>query len=78
MGDTALRIIVTDHARKRLRNMRQQGITTADIIESASAIPGKIPAATRFRGFFAESGRLFDIVAKDIPTGRLVITVIGK
>ncbi|HZK17923.1 MAG TPA: hypothetical protein VFD15_01280 [Clostridia bacterium] len=73
-----MRIIVTEHAQKRLGNLRQQGVTTTDIIASASAIPGKIPTATRFRGFFAKSGRLFDIVAKDIPTGRLVITVIGK
>ncbi len=73
-----MRIIVTEHAQKRLGNPRQQGVTMDDIIESASAIPGRIPTATRFRGFFAKSGRFFDIVAKDIPTGRLVITVIGK
>ncbi len=73
-----MRVIITEHARKRLRDMRQENIMTVDIINAASGIPGKIPTATRFRGFFAKSGRIFDIVAKDIPGGRLVITIIGK
>ncbi len=73
-----MKIIITEHARKRLRDFRQDKITTADIISAASGIPGRIPTATRFRGFFAKSGRMFDIVAKDIPAGRLIITIIGK
>lgn len=73
-----MRIIITEHARKRLRDLRQEKITASDIINAAREIPGKIPTATRFRGFFAKSGRVFDIVAKDIAEGRLVITVIGK
>lgn len=73
-----MRIIITEHARKRLKDMRQDKITTQDIIIAAKEIPGRIPAATRFRGFFAKSGRMFDIVAKDITNGRLVITIIGK
>ena len=73
-----MRIIITEHARKRLKDMRQEKITIQDINSAAAGIPGKIPTATRFRGFFSKSGRLFDIVAKDIPGGRLVITVIGK
>jgi len=72
------KIIVTEHARKRLKDFRQDKITTVDIMSAASSIPGRIPTATRFRGFFAKSGRMFDIVAKDIPSGRLVITIIGK
>jgi len=58
--------------------MRQEKITVTDIINAAGGIPGRIPTATRFRGFFAKSGRVFDLVAKDIPGGRLVITIIGK
>jgi len=77
-GNAGMRVIITEHARKRLRDMRQDRITAEDIIEAASGIPGRIPTATRFRGFFAKSGRMFDIVAKDIPGGRLVITIIGK
>lgn len=73
-----MKVIITDHARRRLQDFRQDRITTADIITSARGIPGRIPTATRFRGFFAQSGRMFDIVAKDIPAGRLVITIIGK
>ncbi|HWI54474.1 MAG TPA: hypothetical protein VNT57_02170 [Desulfobacteria bacterium] len=73
-----MRIIITEHARKRLRDLRQEKITASDIINAAREVPGRIPTATRFRGFFAKSGRVFDIVAKDISEGRLVITVIGK
>ncbi len=73
-----MRVIITTHARKRLKDMRQDKITTQDIVAAAKEIPGKIPTATRFRGFFAKSGRMFDIVAKDISNGRLVITIIGK
>lgn len=73
-----MNVIITEHARKRLRDFRQDRITIADIINAANGIPGRIPTATRFRGFFAKSGRMFDIVAKDIPAGRLVITIIGK
>jgi len=71
-------VIITEHARKRLRDYRQDKITIVDIINASNGIPGRIPTATRFRGFFAKSGRMFDIVAKDISSGRLVITVIGK
>ena len=73
-----MRVIITEHARKRLKDMRQEKITANDIIVAVTGIPGKVPTATRFRGFFAKSGRVFDIVAKDIPDGRLVITIIGK
>ncbi|MFZ5642387.1 MAG: hypothetical protein ACOY46_02205 [Bacillota bacterium] len=73
-----MRVIITEHARKRLKDMRQEKITIQDINSAAAGIPGKIPTATRFRSFFSKSGRMFDIVAKDIPGGRLVITVIGK
>lgn len=73
-----MRVIITGHAKKRLRDNRQGSITIDDIIRAAQEIPGKIPTATRFRGFFAQSGRYFDIVAKDIPGGRLIITIIGK
>ncbi|MFZ5898042.1 MAG: hypothetical protein ACOYU7_02480 [Bacillota bacterium] len=72
------RVIITEHARKRLKEMRQQDISIADIVSAARSVPGTIVAATRFRGFTARSGRVFDMVVKDIPSGRLVITIIGK
>jgi hypothetical protein len=73
-----VKVFITEHARKRLRDLRQEKITVPDVVSAAGGIPGQIPTATRFRGFFAKSGRVFDIVAKDIPSGRLVITIIGK
>jgi hypothetical protein len=73
-----MRVLITRHARKRLSDLRQDRITVRDIMGAANSIPGRIPAATRFRGFSARSGRSFDLVAKDIPAGRLVITIIGK
>jgi hypothetical protein len=73
-----MKVIITAHAHKRLNQFRQKGITPLDIIRSSRMIPGAIPTATRFCGNIADSGRPFDIVAKDITQGRLVITVIGK
>ncbi len=73
-----MRVIITEHAKKRLRDYRQDKITIMDINYAVRQIPGQIPTATRFRGFLSKSGRVFDLVAKDIPSGRLVITIIGK
>ncbi len=71
-------VIITQHAKKRLKDLRQDKIAVEDIINAAMQIPGYIPSATRFRGFISKEGRVFDLVAKDIVAGRLVITVIGK
>lgn len=73
-----MKVIITEHARKRLRDLRQDRIAIDDIVNAVAEIPGFIPTATRFRGFFAKSGRRFDVVAKDTNAGRLVITIIGK
>jgi len=73
-----VKVIITEHAKKRLRDLRQEKITAVDLIRAVSEIPGHVPTATRFRGFFSRSGRVFDLVIKDIPSGRLVITIIGK
>ncbi|KEO82981.1 hypothetical protein [Tumebacillus flagellatus] len=73
-----MRVIVTAHAKQRLYEGRQRGIHVDDIVRAARLLPGVLPVATRFRGFISFSGRAFDIVAKDIAQGRLVITVIGK
>jgi len=73
-----VRVIITEHAKKRLKDCRQAKITISDIVIAVKQIPGQIPTATRFRGFASKSGRMFDIVAKDIEAGRLVITIIGK
>jgi len=73
-----VKVIITEHAKKRLRDLRQERITASDIETAVNQIPGNIPSATRFRGFLSRSGRSFDLVAKDISSGRLVITIIGK
>lgn len=73
-----IRVLVTSHAKKRLLESRQKGISLDDITKEARRIPGKIPSATRFRGFISTNGKMYDIVTKDILNGRLVITVIGK
>jgi hypothetical protein len=73
-----MKVIVTAHAKKRLLEGRQKGITLEDIEREARKIPGSIPIATRFRGFISTNGQIYDIVAKDIQNGRLVITIIGK
>jgi hypothetical protein len=73
-----MRVIVTVHAKQRLFEARQRGISVEDIVRAAKIIPGVVPVATRFRGFVSFGGRAFDIVAKDIAQGRLVITIIGK
>jgi len=77
-GYKIVRVIITEHAKKRLRDYRQDKIEISDIVLAAKQIPGYVPTATRFRGFISKSGRIFDIVAKDIETGRVVITIIGK
>lgn len=73
-----MRIIITNHAKKRLKDYRQDKIYLTDIKNAVQQIPGHISTATRFRGFISKSGRVFDLVTKDIPSGRLVITIIGK
>ena len=73
-----MRVIISNHAARRLQDGRQAGISPQELIRSASMVPGKVPVATRFRGYAPASGRHFDFVIKDIASGRLIITVIGK
>ena len=73
-----MHVIITSHVKQRLREHRQNGISIPDIIQQAKSIPGTVPVATRFRGFVASGGGMFDMVVKDISHGRLVFTVIGK
>jgi hypothetical protein len=72
------RIVPTLHSLKRLLDGRQEGITLFDAIQAASSIPGYIPRSTRFRNFVSRSGKRFDIVLRDLPRGRMIITIIGK
>jgi hypothetical protein len=73
-----VQVVISNHAARRLHDARQTGITVADLIQAAKKIPGVVPAATRFRGCSAMSGRQFDFVIKDVNNTRLVVTIIGK
>ena len=64
-----MHVIITSHVKQRLREHRQHSITVQDIIHQAKSIPGTIPVATRFRGFISHTGRMFDMVVKDIAQG---------
>jgi len=73
-----MQVVISNHAARRLQDSRQYGITVEDLIRAALQVPGRVPAATRFRGSSARSGRQFDFVIKDVMSTRLVVTVIGK
>lgn len=73
-----MQVVISNHAALRLQDARQSGITVHDLVRAASQVPGRVPAATRFRGSSARSGRQFDFVIKDVNATRLVVTVIGK
>jgi len=73
-----MQVVISNHAARRLQDSRQSGITTSDLVRAARQIPGRVPAATRFRGCSAQSGRQFDFVIKDVQAIRLVVTIIGK
>ncbi len=73
-----MQVVISNHAARRLHDNRQTGITVEDLIRAARLIPGAVPAATRFRGYSARSGRQFDFVIKDVSGTRLVVTIIGK
>ena len=73
-----MRVILSRHARRRLMELRKEGITLEDVVDAARRLPGRLPTATRFRGFISVGGRIFDLVAKDTVAGRLVITIIGQ
>jgi len=73
-----MNIIISEHARRRLQEDRQQLIQVSDVLTAAASIPGRIRVSTRFRNFIASSGRRFDLVVKDSDSLRIVITIIGK
>lgn len=73
-----MQVVISNHAARRLQDARQSGITSQDLLRAATQVPGKVPAATRFRGYSARSGRQFDFVIKDVQETRLIVTIIGK
>lgn len=73
-----MQVVISNHAARRLQDSRQGGISADDLARAAMQVPGRVPAATRFRGYSAKSGRQFDFVIKDVQNTRLVVTIIGK
>ena len=73
-----MKVIITEHAKKRLNNLRQDKITIEDIINAAHEIPAHVPSAADSVGSFARSGRMFDSVVKDIPADGWSLLIIGK
>lgn len=71
-------IVITEHARLRLDQKRQQKISEDDVIRAAASIPGYIKGRTRFRNFVARSGAFFDVVLVDRRARRYVVTLIGQ
>lgn len=81
-GREPLRVCLTTHALKRLREERQGGITMGDVVSAVARIPGYVVYPTRFCRLRGSGGRLFDAVICDKKEGRVttrvVITLIGR
>jgi hypothetical protein len=71
-----MNIKLSNHARRRLSEERQNGITYYDVVRWARRVPGNV---TEFRHRCkSQSGRRFDLVLDDKEEHRLVVTIIGK
>jgi len=73
----ALRIVFTDHALRRLKRPRQEGIYADDVIRAARSIPWVCYGTVKFRNFISKTGKRFAIVIRDLADIRLIVTVIG-
>lgn len=71
-------IVLSDHATKRLKMDRQRGVDEIDVTSAAARFPGYIKTSMRFRGFKSAKGATFDLILRDFPRFRRVITIIGK
>lgn len=74
-----MKIKFKPHARKRMGESRQNGITNKDVILAVSKLPGKAvsPHGFRIKNAKAKSGRKFDVVIVDENNIRNIITVVG-
>ena len=71
-------VVLSDHAKKRLKQSRQEGITQKDVARAVTIMPFYCPTAYRIRNVRAESGALFDLVIRDDPAKRVIVTIVGK
>lgn len=73
-----MKIVWSSHARMRMRQFRQRGITYKDVEEAAKTFPGKVPrSGYRIMNCMAKSGRKFELPIADEGNKRKVITVVG-
>lgn len=74
-------VILASHARKRLKEKRQEGVTEWDVYaacQRASLVTSnKIPNPLKLKGFRSKQGIRFDIVVVENDGQLWVITVIG-
>lgn len=71
-----MKIILSSHARRRLNEERQNGVTYADVVKWARRVPGNVK---EFRHRCkSNSGKRFDLVLDDKEEHRLIVTIIGK
>lgn len=75
------KIILAGHARRRLREKRQEGVTEWDVYaacqKASLATANKIPNPLKLKGFRSKEGVRFDIVIVDSEHGLTIMTVIG-
>ena len=75
------KITLASHARKRLGEKRQEGVTEWDVYaacQRASLVTGnRIPNPLKLKGFRSKEGIRFDIVVVDHDESIRVLTVIG-
>lgn len=71
-----MKIRLSSHARKRLNEYRQDGVTQHDVNVWASRVPGIV---TDFRHRCkTRGGKKFDLVLDDNGGERVIVTIIGK
>lgn len=75
------KVILASHARKRLSEKRQEGVTEWDVYaacQRASLVTSnRIPNPLKLKGFRSKAGVRFDIVVVENDGQLWVITVIG-
>jgi hypothetical protein len=75
------RVVFSNHARKRLTERRQEGVTEWDVhaaCQLASEIlTHGVPEKMKLRGFRSKTGVMFEIVVVDSGQELLIVSVIG-
>lgn len=71
-------VLLSNHARKRLQEKRQSGITIYDVLMAAEKFPCIAPpSGYRIKNCIAKSGKRFELPISDKNGKRIIITVVG-